>query len=60
MTYEQFILLAHEVRRLQEKYRKSQDGEVYRKMRAKEIIMDNVIAQQMTPRNPQQILFESQ
>lgn len=59
MTYDQFVLLTHEMRRLQIKYRESHNGETYRKMRAIECILDNVIAQHIKPRDPQQILFES-
>jgi hypothetical protein len=59
MTYENFVLLTQEVRRLQKKYDSSQNGNVLKEKRAKESILDNVIAQHMKPRDPQQILFES-
>lgn len=52
-------MLVFEVRELQKKYAASGNGLIKDKLRKKEIILDNVIKQEMKPRDPQQVLFES-
>ena len=59
MTHDQFILLVYEVRPLQQKYEDSQNGLVRKEMKKMEAILDNVVKQEIAPKNPQQLLFEA-
>lgn len=59
MTPDQILQLAHEVRRLQKKYKASNCGLDRDDLKRKEAILDRELEQLFKPRNPQQQLFEA-